>query len=118
MSYEAWHWRTWNISLRIFGLMALLAGVVFFATAVLEALGRMSPWFGDEAWAFALLGIIVFLVGAGLCRRRVSRPDLGDVSWVAGKAAGYDYDGSKAPRPRTWWTGETKPVDICNRDEP
>jgi len=115
MGYETWHWRVYNIYRRLFGLLAVLGGVGFFATGLLEGLGLMRPWFGDGAWVAALLGIPILLLGLALCRRRTYRPDLGDVSWLAGKAAGIAYDTPRSAAPRSWWTGDPK-TGIGDRD--
>src|SRR4051812_2444544 len=84
IDYETWHWRTFNVSARLFGLVALLVGVGFV----------VSGEFLVGPFALALAGAFL--------RVRPYRPDLGDSSYL------FDPFGSRgnSQAARRWWTGD------------
>ena len=113
MAYEVWHWRTYNVNRRLGGLMFLLVGVGFVLTGLCALLDV-----GPAAWAelgpgqavmYLAVGTGCLAAGAAVCRLRTYRPDLGDVSWWAGKAGGYEPGRSRPGPPRSWWTGDPRP---------
>jgi hypothetical protein len=107
MSYERFHWRFYNMSRRILGLMAILAGLAFLWSALSVWLGLAQPDANASTPREQFVGGLVSLaLGAIVLRRRPYRPDQGDVSWWAGLAGGYDQSRAKRGEPRSWWTGE------------
>jgi membrane protein implicated in regulation of membrane protease activity len=82
--YETWHWRTFNVLVRLFGLAALMVGAVVLAT---------GPW-----W----LGIVVIAMGVAFMTVRPYRPDLGDVERLIEP---QEFAGNSKAR-RRWWTGD------------
>ena len=108
MGYERWHWRIYNVQWRLFSLMMVFVGVGFLLSAVFEAFGWLPPSYGKSVWWYAVLGLVVSLVGLMLLRRRTYRPDLGDVSWWAGKAGNYKRASAPDRSQRSWWTGDPK----------
>jgi hypothetical protein len=83
---ESWHWRVFNIGVRLFGLMALIVALGFILSAMLVP------------------GLFVFLLACPFFIVRPYRPDLGDRSWIV------DPFGSRANSrvARRWWTGDEK----------
>jgi hypothetical protein len=113
--YEVWHWRVFNVFLRAFGLMALLAGMVFtlWGAVLLSRRQATVEWEGMLTSAtgpkllILLVGLSTLALAIALLRARPFRPDLGDVSWL------LDPFGAKAQRRslprRSWWTGDRLP---------
>lgn len=114
MSYERRHWRTYNVLRRVFAIGMVLAGAVFVGdgTGCAVAVGMMDPEgprSGLASARYAVLGLTLLAVGLRLCRLRTYRPDLGDVSWWAGKAGGYEGGRTRPGPPRSWLTGDARP---------
>src|SRR5690349_16861128 len=106
MSYERFHWRLYNVGWRVLALMASLASLAFFWSAVSFWLGLSQPEPGDSPGVQFAGGLVTLLVALLSLRRRPYRPDQGDVSWWAGLAGGYDETRAKRGERRSWWTGE------------
>jgi hypothetical protein len=83
-SYEKWHWRVLTVAARLFGLMAVVVAIAFFASSMM------------------LAGVMVALIGIPFLFVRPFRPDLGDTSPVV------DPIGVRgnSKRRRRWWTGD------------
>jgi hypothetical protein len=106
VTYEAWHWRIYSVVLRLFVLLLFLVGTGFLATGIGQATGWLRPQ--GSILAYLVLGSACLCVGLAMARRRSYRPDLGDVSWWAGKAGGYDPAAQRTGPARSWWTGDRK----------
>jgi hypothetical protein len=91
MHLEAWYSRVFNVAARLTGACFLSGGILM---AVVSATDRTGEW------GIAMVGgVFGAVVGAALLLVRAYRPDLGD-SWHS--------DPNATPRPRTWWTGESR----------
>lgn len=99
MRYETLHWRTFNIFARLFGLMALLVGVAFLITAILQCSGAPLATPGVDAFGNFLVS--VFALGFGTAFLKVSpyRPDLDREKQNIADSASQKMG---------WWTGERK----------
>ena len=111
MSYETHHWRVYNALRRLLALAMVGAGLAFLgdATGFAARLGVMDaepPRPASSSVGLAALGLALLAAGILFSRRPAYRPDLGDVSWWAGRAGGYQ-PGRRGPR--TWLTGDPRP---------
>lgn len=106
MTYATWHWRIYSVLLRILVLLLFLVGAAFLATGIGQAAGWVRP--EGATLAYIVLGSVCVVVGLAMARRRPYRPDLGDVSWWAGKAGGYNPAEQGTGPARSWWTGDPK----------
>ena len=114
MQRDASHWRRYNALRRAFAVMLTLAGAALLAdgSGCAAAAGVMEsvPARGAlGSLATALLGLGLLLLGVRLGRLRTYRPDLGDVSWWAGRAGGYQPGRTRPGPPRSWLTGDPEP---------
>lgn len=105
MTYEQWHWRTFNVFARIFGLASICAGVVFGAWAILSALSGDSredvvTISGSVAIDSAVVSLFALVMGILVTRAPAYRPDLKD---------------SEAPASHAWWTGEPRAGDTARK---
>jgi hypothetical protein len=103
-SWHTGYWRVFNVLVRAFGLIALLAGVGFMIWGVVQIL-ELGLW--PEIGVSGLLLVAVGLLAAGLGAAALGapnhRPDLGDPAWQ------YDPSGVKTRESsvrRSWWTGD------------
>jgi hypothetical protein len=96
VSYQAWHWRLFNVSARIFGLMALFVGLGFVAWAVF-----LNPGASEEVHTFSGRAVLELGVVAAFC--------LGvGVLCLWAKPYRPDIASQEVPMSRSWWTGEPK----------
>ena len=112
MSYETHHWRVYNALRRLFALALVGAGLAFLGDAAgfaarLGATDAGRPRAASSSAGLAALGFALLAVGILSCRRPTYRPDLGDVSWWAGRAGGYEPGLRRGAR--TWLTGDPRP---------
>lgn len=104
-SYSRFHWRTFNVLARVFGLMAAMVATSFvgwgayFAVRPAAAINIETAGLPASllylAVGFALAGI-----AAAVLRVQPYRPDLGDGAWTFTKSR------VPAGQRRSWWTGE------------
>ena len=109
MSYEVWHWRLYNVLLRLLSLGVVAVGIASCVGGIAEILmptyGNPSPLVG-----FAI-GLGLLAVGLALCRLRAFRPDLGDgPAWIV-KLVGYEPRQDDRVGHRSWWTGDPDAED-------
>src|SRR5690349_14342186 len=97
-------------------VLMLLVGLAFVGdgTGLAQRVGLLDvepgpPRSARGSAGVAMDGFALVLVGLYLCRLRTYRPDLGDVSWWAGKAGGYAAGRTRPGPPRSWLTGEPRP---------
>jgi hypothetical protein len=113
MSLAAVHAKLVQSMMRVFALGLAVCGValVLSATHVADSVlfDREDTVPRRESIATAIVGAVCVVAGVTMMRRRAYRPDLGDVSWWAGKAGGYDSRTARGTEPRSWWTGEPEP---------
>ena len=99
--------RLFGIGLLVMGLLHVVAGFATVINARSQPVVGQSPFFG---FIFVGSGALSLAIGWWLCRRRASRPDLGDVHPLLRKSAGFS-DGYIGPSgKRTWWTGDPIPT--------
>jgi hypothetical protein len=103
-SWQTGYWRVFNVLVRAFGFIAVLAGSAFMIWGVIQIV-QLGLW--PEVGVSGLLLVIVGLLSVGLgtaaLRAPNHRPDLGDPAWQ------YDPFGVKtrqATSRRSWWTGD------------
>ena len=106
------HAKVVQIMRRIFALMLALVGMAFLLSGIPLFAGVLydpePSSFPGQSVVFVLVGIASLMLGVAMMRRRPFRPDLGDVSWWAGRAGGYDSATARGTEPRSWWTGDPK----------
>ena len=96
MSYETWHWRILNVLARMFGIMALCAGLAFGASSLSsvrdpDARESVLTLSGNLALDFGLASAFLFTVGVLFIKAPAYRPDVAKQGTA---------------RSRSWWTGE------------
>ena len=107
--YSRFHWRLFNILIRVFGIVAVLFGVssVVAGTyyAVYPSAAEGMETLGLPASALSVLvGILCGAIGVSVLRVSPYRPDLGDAAWTFSVHTGQ----KSGNQPRSWWTGEPK----------
>jgi hypothetical protein len=97
---DPFHWRIFNVLLRLLGIGATFAGAVVATTYGLgiPALAGVEPLIDYRS---LLGGILIALLGLGFLMLPPFRPDLGDVTLVVNP-----FRALTAPRRRHWWTGD------------
>ena len=105
--YSRFHWQVFNIGVRLFGVISLLAVAVAITSAIDVAVhppaatteqGALPAYVADAMVGLFLLGIAIPLL-----RVPTYRPDLGDSAWS------FKGDGkTQLSSQRSWWTGEPK----------
>lgn len=99
------YWRVFNILVRAFGLVTLVAGTGFiiWGAARIVVFGAI-PVLASPLWVLPLVGLLAAALGIAILRGPTYRPDLGDVFWQ------FDPYGTKTqqlfPAGRAWWTGD------------
>ena len=104
MSYEAWHWRVYNVLRRLFSLGVVAVGVGSCASAASQLL-MPTPGDGSPTAWFAI-GVVLVVAGVALCRLRSFRPDLGDAYWWERIFGSPETVDRQPTGHRSWWTGD------------
>jgi len=96
MAYQEWHWRVFNVLVRLFGAMSVGAGVAFGFSSVYAARNPASQFemltvSGSAAVDFAVVAAFCLAVGILVIRAPAYRPDVAS-------------EGGR----RSWWTGEPR----------
>jgi len=92
MSYTTFHWRTFNLLLRIMGILWVLGGVGFILWSIYFLFEPAPPnanYLVGPAVDYAVVGTFVIVVGVLCLKLEPYRPDLGAVEG-----------------PYRWWTGD------------
>jgi len=94
-AHVALHWRVVNVLARIFGLLAIAAGLAFGGWAMRfflrpELPTQVATVSGSVVVDYAVIGVFCLLIGSAFIAVRPYRPDL--------------TQGSE----RSWWTGEQR----------
>jgi hypothetical protein len=97
--------RIFALILALVGLAFIVSGIPLFAGVLYDPDPGSSP---GQSVLFVLVGTASLVVGVAMMRRRPFRPDLGDVSWWAGRGGGYNSATARGTEPRSWWTGDPK----------
>lgn len=61
--------------IKALGILLVVAGIVGLVMGVLGIFGSLS--FGMSPWAFAILGLIFFLAGTSMLKRRKDTDEVG-----------------------------------------
>jgi hypothetical protein len=104
--YQRWHFSVFNIVVRLFGLAATFASLVFlgwglYFTARPEAAEGYGTTLVSPAGDSFGVAILIGAIGVACLLSRPYRPDLGDAAWSTGR-------GSSERTRRHWWTGGVK----------
>ena len=93
MSYATFHWRMFNVSMRLVGMWFVLGGAGFLARALVYKFAPASAGIptlsGSPAVDFAAAGLIALVIGVVSLKVRPYRPDL-----------------SKSAARLNWWNGD------------
>ena len=96
MKIEALHWSLVNIAARLFGIMLLLAGLVFGLTALAQLYGLDLPTPGVSTLGNFLLSAFSLVFAVSFLTVRPYRPNV----------ARQDSDTPGEHQPKLgWWTG-------------
>ena len=104
-SWQTSYWRLFNVLVRAFGLVTLVAGLVF----LIWGAARIVVWGGIPAlesplWVLPIVGLLAAGLGAAVLRGPPYRPDLGDVFWRFDPFG--THTAQSTPKRYSWWTGD------------